>query len=221
MLPDTFAVKYPNTMANQINLRARLVLSDCQWALQQFSGTVSGEPLRISWVAIVTLLRAVGHVLDKVDAKADADVRHAVNEKHRGLKKTKPRPEIYWSFIEDERNNILKQYKFGFERTIEPAPDTTLNLGAGQTIRFQIAPTSSTAGGRADGLAFKYDALSVTGGPLPPQQRPITSLIAEGPFKGLSEKDVAEEAIQWWMDCLDEIESLVLKRKSAGLGVKR
>lgn len=203
-------------MADKINLRARLVLSDCQWACQHLSGALSGEPLRITWVAVVTLLRAVGHVLDQVDAEADADVRLVVTEKHRSCVRTRPLPEIYWQFICCERNNILKQYRFGFARTIEPAPDTTLHLGTGQTIRFQVAPTSSTAGGRADGLAFNYDALSVTGGPLPPQQRPIKSLIADGPFKGRSEKDVAEEAIRWWMDYLDEVEALVIERKSAG-----
>jgi hypothetical protein len=180
-------------VTNQINLRARLVLSDCQWTLQQFSGTVSGEPLRVSWVAVVTLLRAVGHVLHEVDAKADADVRHVVDQKHRSCMGTKPLPAIYWQFIYRERNNILKQYRFGFVRIIEQTPDTTLYLGTGQTIRYQITR-------RTDGLAFNYDALSVTGGPLPPQQRPITSLIADGPFKGRSEKDVAEEAIRWWTD---------------------
>src|ERR1700680_5257275 len=99
-------------MASQINLRARLVLSDCQWALRQFSGTVSSEPLRTSWVAVVTLLRAVGHVLYEVDAKADADVGYAVTEKHSSCVRSKPLPEIYWQFICCERNNILKQYRF-------------------------------------------------------------------------------------------------------------
>jgi hypothetical protein len=201
-------------VTNQINLRARLVLSDCQWTLQQFSETVSGEPLRVSWVAVVTLLRAVGHVLHEVDAEADADVRHVVEQKHSSCVRTRPLPEIYWQFICRERSNILKQYRFGFARTIEQAPDTTLYLGTGQTIRYQITPTSSTPDGRTDGLAFNYDALSVTGGPLPPQQRPITSLIADGPFKGRSEKDVAEEAIRWWTDYLDEVEALIIKRKS-------
>jgi len=203
-------------MANQINLRARLVLSDCQWALQQFSETVSGEPLRITWVAVVTLLRAVGHVLDQVDAKADADVRHVATEKHRSCKRTKPLPEIYWQFICRERNNILKQYRFGFARMFASSAGTSLQLWTGQRIACQVIGTSSIPGGRTDGLAFVYDALSVTGGPLPPQERPIRSLIPDGPFKGRSEKDVAEEAIRWWTDYLDEVESLVLKRKSAG-----
>jgi hypothetical protein len=133
-------------MPSQINLRARLVLSDCQWALRQFSETVSGEPLGISWVAVVTLLRAVGNVL-QADAKADADVGYAVKEKRKSH-------------------------------------------------------------------TYKFDALSVTSGPLPPQEMPLKSLVAEGPFKGRSEKDVAEEAIRWWMDYLDEVESLALRRKA-------
>lgn len=177
------------------------MLSDCQWALRQHSGTSSGEPLRISWVAVVTLLRAVGHVLKFVDAKADADVREVVRGQFELWRKTKPKPEIFWRFIYCERNNVLKQYDFGFARTIEPPARTR-------------TPVSSTPAGHAHALAFKFDALSVTGGPLPPQEIQIKSLFADGPFKGRSEKDVAAEAIRWWEDCLDEVEHLVLKRRT-------
>jgi hypothetical protein len=68
-------------------------------------------------VSIVALLRAVGHVLDKVDARADADVAYVV-EQWNALKMTKPKPEMLWEFIESERNSVVKQHEFGFARTI-------------------------------------------------------------------------------------------------------
>jgi hypothetical protein len=63
-------------------------------------------------------LRAVGHVLDKADGEVDAKHRHAVTTKWYGWKADKPRPTIFWNFIEAERNNLLKEYKFG----VEPEP---------------------------------------------------------------------------------------------------
>jgi hypothetical protein len=135
---------------NKINLRGRRVLSDCQWALSRYSETLSGEPLRVAWVSIVTLLRAVGHVLYKVDAKADADVAYVIEQKWNALKRTRPKPEILWEFIESERNSIVKQYEFGFART--------------------IVVTQPPEG--QGGAVIKVDLLSVSGGPLPPQDFP-------------------------------------------------
>ncbi len=74
-------------------LVARLVLEDCRWAISNHTETLSGEALRVSWVSIVTLLRAVGHVLEKVDAVRDSDVAEVVREEWK-----KPRPENLFRF---------------------------------------------------------------------------------------------------------------------------
>jgi hypothetical protein len=145
-------------------------------------------------VSIVTLLRAVGHVLYKVDAKADADVAYVIEQKWNALKRTRPKPEILWEFIESERNSIVKQYEFGFART--------------------IVVTKPPEG--QGGAVIKVDLLSVSGGPLPPQDFPeLESLITDGPFRGRPEKEIAQEAIEWWDKCLDDIEKLVAQRKAS------
>lgn len=98
-------------------LLARKVLNDCRWAIAGYSETLSGEPLRVSWVSITTLLRAVGHVLCKVDAARDRTVAEIAAKEWDRLRASKPKPEIFWEFIESERNSVLKQYEFGFSRT--------------------------------------------------------------------------------------------------------
>ena len=87
-----------------------------------YSETTSGEPLRIIWVSVITLLRAVGHVLQKVDAPSDPAVSRAVAEAWDRLCRSRPEPEIFWEFIESERNSVVKQYEFGFDRTISLEP---------------------------------------------------------------------------------------------------
>ena len=177
------------------NLMARRVLSDCRWALSLYTQCVSGEPLRVNWVSVITLLRAVGHVLDKVDAFRDADVKDVVEREWDQLRSTKPKPEIFWEFIESERNNVVKQYEFGFSRTVFVTPPP----------------------GKA-GLIIPIDLLSVCGGPLPPQDLPnLTSALNGGPFEGRSELDVAREAVDWWDSYLTKIERLVDKQRVASV----
>jgi hypothetical protein len=91
-------------MALIVQLRARRVLADCQWALSQYSPELSGERLRVAWVSIVTLLRAVGHVLEKVDGRDDPDIGTIVERCWNDWKATKPA--IFWEFIDSELEAI-------------------------------------------------------------------------------------------------------------------
>ncbi len=63
--------------------KARVVLQDAKFAIVRHSKTLQSEEFRASWFAIIGLLRAVGHVLDKVDAEASPAVKRAVHEKWR------------------------------------------------------------------------------------------------------------------------------------------
>src|SRR5262245_54808259 len=74
---------------------------------------------RVHWVACLTLLRAVGHILDKVDGETDARYRAVVTAKWDDWHADKRATGIFWDFIEAERNNLLKEYKFG----VEPEPE--------------------------------------------------------------------------------------------------
>jgi hypothetical protein len=129
-------------------------------------------------------------VLRKVDAARDRTVAEIAAKEWDRLRASKPKPEIFWEFIESERNSLLKQYEFGFSRTFGSVPP----LGQG-------------------GFEIRADLLSVTGGALPAQALPnLRSKIIDGPFEGRSEKEVALEAVEWWDAYLTNIETLLARK---------
>ena len=103
---------------------AREVLEDSRVALAGFSDGIQGREWRVKWISAVVLLRAVGHVLDKVDGDNNDSLALAIQEAWRELQSTKPEPAIFWQFINDERNNILKEY------LINAGQGVTVNLGS-------------------------------------------------------------------------------------------
>lgn len=92
-------------------LRAREVYNDAVLAAKALDEADNEEMRRIHWVSSITLLRASMHVLDKVDRKKSAELSDKVREAWVELKASKPQPEIFWGFIEEERNLVLKQYE--------------------------------------------------------------------------------------------------------------
>lgn len=174
-------------------LRARSVLADCRWALDQYSSELSGPRLRVAWVGIVTLLRAVAHVLEKIDSKHSSDLDRVRKQQWEEWKSTKPEPRILWEFIEHERNAVLKQYEFGFLRTFQ---EQRSKEGA---VELEV---------RGDMVA-RQEA-----GPLPASLPDLKSLITDGHFAGRPEKEVAAEAIRFWEQALDEIERRAEDRNS-------
>lgn len=67
------------------------------------------------WVAAVVLLRAVGHVLSKIDATKSAKHKEEIGRLWEDWKLEREGNWIFWDFIENERNNIVKAYQFGVE----------------------------------------------------------------------------------------------------------
>lgn len=92
---------------------------DCVGILFQFqnSDVADGDTelteWRIAWVAGVSLLRAIGHVLVKVDSNKSPKHAACVQCFWSYLKAERSSNYIFWEFIEKERNNILKTYSFG------------------------------------------------------------------------------------------------------------
>ena len=68
---------------------------------------------RIYWIAGVACLRAVGQVLDKVDAPRDPKLKAIVERKWQWLKSNRATTKIFWEFIDKERDNILKEFALG------------------------------------------------------------------------------------------------------------
>jgi hypothetical protein len=93
---------------------ARKVLADCRNAFEYLELEEDAPRFRVFWVAGVALMRAVGHVLDKVDGSRNPAMRAAVDAHYQKLKQNKSTEHLFWDFIENERNNILKEYEVGF-----------------------------------------------------------------------------------------------------------
>src|SRR3954453_7659961 len=91
---------------------AREVLARCEYLLAELRDKPTGIAWQTKLSAVIALLRSVGHVLHKVDANKSEPLKKAVEQWWKAINSTKPRPEIFWQFIDEERNLILKQGKF-------------------------------------------------------------------------------------------------------------
>ncbi|WP_306225243.1 hypothetical protein [Bosea beijingensis] len=68
---------------------------------------------RTNWIAGLALLRCVGHVLAKVDALTSSRHRTMIDAAYKAWKLPGQANDIFFGFIENERNNILKTYTIG------------------------------------------------------------------------------------------------------------
>jgi len=120
-----------------MGLQARKTLSDCEAAYELLKEEKQDSSTwRVHWVASLTLLRAVGHVLGKVDAATDDKHRLAIEAKWREWQANKKAHAIFWSFIEEERNNLLKEYKFG----VKPEPNYVVTEEGDQIVTEEGDP---------------------------------------------------------------------------------
>lgn len=150
---------------------AMIVLQDCEEALEELRAGPIGSLWRRRWAGQVALLRSVMHVLQKVDGAAGSAYRSAIAEAWVSLNRTKPDPYIFWSFIEAERNSIVKTYQ-----TV-----------AQQNVTIRVAwpdepPLGARTGVRRPGHATRAE---------------YTYTMGDGPFKGRDPRDIAAEAIEW------------------------
>jgi len=158
--------------------QAREVLEDCRIAVDQLHDGIAGREWRIAWVTCVALLRAVGHALRNVDSRSSPGMARAIEAAWSKLARTKPNPKIFWQFIEEERNNILKEYR--------------LTAGLAITLRPGTAHCNIRTGEQwgEPGLPTLYDYA-----------------MRSGPYEGFDQRRVLSEAIDWWDSYLRSIEA--------------
>jgi hypothetical protein len=171
-------------------MKAREVLDDCRLALALLEDDVDVQRWRVHWAAAITLLRAVGHVLDKVDG-ADPLIKDAADSAFRRWKGQDPKHELFREFIERERNNLLKEYRTDVHPLVEvpiAIEMTTEPVGGGDPVRTcHIVDIRENV------------------------YRPLV----DGPWTGDDARDVLGEAIAWWEDQLTSIDREVTLRRSA------
>lgn len=75
---------------------ARRVLRDCHFAFRELQSAEPGTVWRLRWVTIITLLRAVGHVLDKIDGKRSPYLGGAIKEIWTDIKTKKSKDYLFF-----------------------------------------------------------------------------------------------------------------------------
>ena len=170
--------------------RARDVLADCRIALTMLEEEPDPQRWRIQWAGAMALTRAVGHVLDKVDG-ADPVLKQVSNEFFKKWK-TEPEHEIFTSFIERERNGVLKEYA----GDVHPLDEVPVVLQA-----VAIPPGGGEPKMIGDVMTLDENLY-----------RPLL----DGPWQGIDCREVLGEALDWWEEQLGQIDNEVRVRRHGG-----
>ena len=166
--------------------RSRAILHDCRHLLAELRQNPSEASWRTRWFATVIMLRAVGHVLEhEIKNSNDAEPQKIAQRWWKNLAQTGPEPAIFWQFIYDDRNALLKQYSF----SASPSP------------RHMTAAASRARRARANTITG-FTPLGVDVFDETPSYEMVLS-----PFTGRDARDVIEDAILWWDRQLHGIES--------------
>ena len=177
----------------------RRVLEDCRLALFQLRKNPTGADWRIKWVGMLALLRTVREVLKNVDGKDETTplvLRKEISEFFDRMGATKPEPRIYWSLMAGDANMILHQYKFSavhMHTRISPG-SLTNTIATTSTITRAVATDSTERTIKSMGAANAGTTLV------------NVYLMKTGPFEGQDQRDVIEQAIDWWDKEIDELE---------------
>jgi uncharacterized phage-associated protein len=94
---------------------SRKVLRDVQHIIEWLENEEDEFRFRTAVIAAITLLRTVGHALRKVDAARNPELKPIVEQRYAAWKADPDRARIFFEFIEQERNLILKEYEVRIE----------------------------------------------------------------------------------------------------------
>ncbi|MEG9432471.1 hypothetical protein [Terriglobus sp. ADX1] len=161
-------------------LKAWQPFQDCQASIERLESASKPEIWRVDYVATVTLLRAVGHVLMNVDATTNLLVRAKLQMLWNDIEKHKSLHKIYWDFIKPERDRVLKEYLLSVS-DFEEADEAILRFSADGCIK-PWAPDDKT-------LYLEKKAALASGYSLP-----------------IDAAGLMSEALAFWLFILTEIE---------------
>lgn len=157
---------------------ARKVLFDCRVALGMLEDETDTQRWRVTWVGAVALIRVVGHVLDKVDGRANQELGRLANARFARWKIGAGDDRLFVEFIDRERNNILKQYSFGVDTS--------------EVVRLDVVSTDQERVPLVEGT-FDLD------------ENLFRPVVWDGAIEDA--RDLYGEAINWWQRQLDELDS--------------
>jgi hypothetical protein len=115
-------------------LTAEAVLKDCEFALTCLESEDDRRKFKLFWMAALAGLRSVGHVLKNVDGAHEPKLERAAASAFGRWKADREKHQIFWEFIEDERNALLKEARRG----VLAIPYDLLAGKEGHSVDFQI-----------------------------------------------------------------------------------
>ncbi len=166
-----------------MTIAARKVLNDCEIALEMLEEVEDLGRWRLLWAGSVALLRAVGHVLKKIDGESP-QIRVVIDRRFDDWKRERQANSVFWDFIENERNNILKEYR----SSVSPDEEILLTVQAD-------GPSRGAGDMGQKGQVFRLSENIY---------RPIVSGYGEGE----DARDIYRQALDWWGRELAAIEEL-------------
>ena len=155
-------------------LAASKVLRLCKVSLELLQEETDEVRWNVHWFGAVSLLRAVGHVLVKVDGPKSAKLRNRLDDAYSDWKSTNPNHAIFRDFIDSERNNLLKE----FRSSVHPNHVTRLVI---EDVKFRY--WANTDGSASDIHLLDENLF-----------RPVLG----GYGQGEDARDIYEAAIGWW-----------------------
>jgi len=179
----------PEPTEDRPELKARVVLSDALRAVELCENAKNEQDFRVHWVAAISLLRAVGHVLKAVD-REEYPWRAPIDKAWAEWNADRKKHDVFWAFIRHERNLTLKEYELSFWRDTPSIP--------------LVVTRPPAAGGDT---AAEHCEIPVE------IYRPMTG----GPFEGDDARDVLTSAAEWWERELTGIEGLTARAAAGGM----
>src|SRR4051812_32207164 len=89
---------------------SRAAVQDVKGCLAWLEREEDEFKFRMVVIAAIALVRTVGHVLAKVDVERDVRLKSVVDQRYNTWKQNRRDSRIFWEFIDEERNLILKEY---------------------------------------------------------------------------------------------------------------
>lgn len=145
------------------------MLQVAKTAWQMFESVEDDSQVEVLWLAAITGLRAVGHILAKTDKLNHPELANVIDQWWSNLNANKQAKDnrIFFEFIEAERNDTIKEFEIKYDKQPQ-----------------RIAVVQQFNSQNSESIYELDDLLYIP--------------MLYGSFAGEDVRDLIAEALQWW-----------------------
>lgn len=160
-------------------MEAEKMLHIAKTAHEMLQAVEERDQVEVLWIAAITALRGVGHVLAKVDKQSSTVLSKRIDDWWIELNKNKSEEKnlIFFNFIEKERNDTIKELSIHYDKDVQDLL-VIENINNGDAY-------------------FVNDVI--------PQL--IYIPMTDGYYEGEDIRDLIEIAIEWWEKQIETLKS--------------